>query len=297
MNTNANHPGNQNPYARDYKPPQERVKTAFDLLNDEQHRARLPIGCPGIDSCIGGGIRTEGVTEICGEAASGKTQICLHLLLQVQSQVSEGGLNGSAFYVSTEGDAPMKRLQQMAVGFATRKFGSDRGRAEAEVTRLMEGIFIEVVQDLEQLVMLLERRLPVLLNATQSTTHRPVRIVVVDSIAALFRGEFISGEREDIACRAALLMRLGSVMKMHSSGKNRDRLDSNFHMSVCALLRFVYPSLKQENKPPFFEAPPACSCIHISRFQCCPLRSLQPSQRRLLLRASVLGWSKASGTR
>jgi len=43
--------------------------------------------------CITGGVMSHGITEVSGESASGKTQLCLQLCLTVQLSQSNGGLN------------------------------------------------------------------------------------------------------------------------------------------------------------------------------------------------------------
>jgi hypothetical protein len=45
----------------------------------------------------------QGITEISGEAGTGKTQFALRLALQVQLPAVEGGLDGAALYISSEG--------------------------------------------------------------------------------------------------------------------------------------------------------------------------------------------------
>ena len=42
--------------------------------------------------CVVGGVLVQGVTEVAGESASGKTQLCLQLCLTVQLPVRMGGL-------------------------------------------------------------------------------------------------------------------------------------------------------------------------------------------------------------
>ena len=52
--------------------------------------------------CFLGGIISRGITEIAGESASGKTQLCMQLCLTVQLPLQLGGLNGGTFYTSTD---------------------------------------------------------------------------------------------------------------------------------------------------------------------------------------------------
>ena len=47
--------------------------------------------------CFVGGIISRGITEIAGESASGKTQLCMQLCLTVQLPLQLGGLNGGTF--------------------------------------------------------------------------------------------------------------------------------------------------------------------------------------------------------
>lgn len=54
----------------------------------------LKTGCTNIDDIIKGIPVNSGITEIYGESGSGKTQLALHLSLQVQQSEIAGGLNG-----------------------------------------------------------------------------------------------------------------------------------------------------------------------------------------------------------
>ena len=56
--------------------------TAFDLWQTDS-TIRIASGCKGIDTMLGGGFASGIITEICGEASVGKTQLVLQLLLQV----------------------------------------------------------------------------------------------------------------------------------------------------------------------------------------------------------------------
>ena len=54
------------------------------------------------------------VTEICGLVATGKTQICFQLCLNVQVPKVFGGVEGHALYVDTHGDFSAERMTEMA---------------------------------------------------------------------------------------------------------------------------------------------------------------------------------------
>lgn len=57
------------------------IKTAKELLIKEDY---LTTGCPKIDETLRGGISKRGVTQIYGEAGTGKTQFALQLCLTGQ---------------------------------------------------------------------------------------------------------------------------------------------------------------------------------------------------------------------
>ena len=101
-----------------------RVRTALDLHHDERHACPLTLGCPYLDAALGGGLRPTGITELAGESATGKTQLCLTLLLTAQLPRRLGGLGGRAIYLNTEGGVLPRslgqRLRQLACGLVDR---------------------------------------------------------------------------------------------------------------------------------------------------------------------------------
>ncbi|RHY13871.1 hypothetical protein DYB32_010891, partial [Aphanomyces invadans] len=147
--------------------------TAWDLATlrvDE----RLATGCPNVDEALRGGFPVGFVSEVCGCAGSGKTQLCLQLLLRSQlPQGESGGLNASSCYMYSDGLSPMKRLQELAAHY------SDSGPVQ------LNRIFLEAATDPTQFLHALKSRLPSLMEL------HGVRLVVVDSIAAVFRGQSV----------------------------------------------------------------------------------------------------------
>ncbi|KAG5180547.1 hypothetical protein JKP88DRAFT_166483, partial [Tribonema minus] len=59
-----------------------------------ERRGRLSFGCAALDANLGGGLPLHGLTELVGEAGTGKTQFCLQLLLQAVLPVEHGGVGG-----------------------------------------------------------------------------------------------------------------------------------------------------------------------------------------------------------
>ncbi|RXM90739.1 DNA repair protein XRCC3 [Acipenser ruthenus] len=139
---------------------------------------KLSLGCPVLDSLLRGGIHLLGIVEIAGESSAGKTQICMQLCLSVQYPRKYGGLEAGAVYICTEDTFPTKRLQQLS---------SLQHKLRPE----------------DSLNSCISKRVPILLS------RGLVRLVVVDSIAALFRCEF---EAKDALLRAKHLLAFGATL-------------------------------------------------------------------------------------
>ena len=177
--------------------------TAFDIIKgnsvSQLAHGRLPTGCNQIDSILQGGLLYPGVTEIAGESASGKTQLCIQICLNAQKE-RIGGHNVASVYVCTEDAFPTKRLQQMTYQFVTSRGVPD---VKKEMQLLTDNIFIEHASDLDDLWALVSDRLPLLLK------QGDVKLLVIDSIAALFRVEF---DQNELAKRAQMLAKFGSQL-------------------------------------------------------------------------------------
>ena len=78
--------------------PRPPMETALNMYGGSCHGNyqihRLSLGCPRLDSFLQGGILLRGITEITGESAAGKTQLCIQLCLSVQLPKELGGLAG-----------------------------------------------------------------------------------------------------------------------------------------------------------------------------------------------------------
>ncbi|XP_023251080.1 DNA repair protein XRCC3 [Seriola lalandi dorsalis] len=143
---------------------------------------RLSVGCPLLDELLRGGLPVGGVTELSGESGAGKTQLALQLCLSVQYPTRYRGLDSGAVYICTEDSFPIRRLQQLIRGQSCLR--SDIPPSLISRTQFSDRVYIEHAADLDSLQVCLSQRVPLLL------ARGLVRLLVVDSVAALFRSEF-----------------------------------------------------------------------------------------------------------
>ncbi|KFO74841.1 DNA repair protein XRCC3 [Cuculus canorus] len=160
--------------------------TALQLYQDKDHltsqHQKLSLGCSVLDNLLKGGIPLVGITELAGESSAGKTQISLQLCLCVQYPYKYGGLESGAVYICTEDVFPSKRLQQLIE--QQHRLRTDVPAEIVRKIRFGNSIFVEHAADLEAFHKCITKRISLLL------ARGMVRLVVIDSIAALFRCEF-----------------------------------------------------------------------------------------------------------
>lgn len=153
---------------------------ADELFKMRQAVLRLTSGSKAIDKIIDGGLETQTITEFYGEYGSGKSQICHQLCVNVQLPPERGGLNGSALYVDTENTFRLERIVQMA-----KHLGLDPEQVAKNI------IYAEAYTSDHQMF-LLE-------NADEVIKANNVKLIIVDSLTAHFRSEYIG--REMLASR------------------------------------------------------------------------------------------------
>ncbi|KAE8586821.1 hypothetical protein XENTR_v10021773 [Xenopus tropicalis] len=112
------------------------------------------------------------------------------------------GVTG-AVYICTEDAFPSKRLQQLIK--SQHKLRSDVPTEVIKNIRFGDSIFVEHTADVDTLTECITKKVPVLL------LRGSIRLVIIDSIAALFRCEFAA---KDAAIKAKHLQTLGA--KLHS---------------------------------------------------------------------------------
>jgi len=148
---------------------------ADELLKMRQTVLRLTTGSKAIDEILGGGLETQTITEFYGEYGSGKSQLCHQMCVNVQQPPEKGGLNGGALYIDTENTFRTERIMQMA---------KNLGLNPEETIKNI--IFAEAYTSDHQMF-LLE-------NADKIIKENNIRLIIVDSLTAHFRSEYLGRE-------------------------------------------------------------------------------------------------------
>ncbi|KAG9015461.1 hypothetical protein FRB94_000066 [Tulasnella sp. JGI-2019a] len=139
---------------------------------------RFTTGDQALDDLLGGGLRTGAVWEVAGEGAAGKTQLAFQLALTVQIPVHLGGLAGSVCFISAGSTLATPRLEQLIVEHPMLSPGdctlSDIHTCSVEIPKAMSYYLREA--------------LPALITSlAASPGAKPIKLIVIDSIASLFR--------------------------------------------------------------------------------------------------------------
>lgn len=88
--------------------------TATELHRQRQDIIQITTGSKELDKLLEGGIETGSITEMFGEFRTGKTQLALQLCVTCQLPLNQGGGEGKALYVDTEGTFRPERLLAIA---------------------------------------------------------------------------------------------------------------------------------------------------------------------------------------
>merc|ERR550537_1508834 len=95
--------------------------SAAEMLEMRKQMVQLSTGSSQLDGLLQGGVETGQITEIFGEFRSGKTQLCHTLCVTCQLPISQGGGEGKAMYIDTEGCFRPNRLVTIAEKYGVSK--------------------------------------------------------------------------------------------------------------------------------------------------------------------------------
>ena len=141
-----------------------------DLLKRREKVQKLKTGSNALDSLLGGGFETGAIVECFGEFGSGKTQI--GHTLAVRAQTIEP--NAVTVYIDTENTFRPERIIQLAKG------------ANLEPEQVLKNIKVARAYNSDHQMLLAEK-----VEDLIKKQGLNVKLVVIDSLTAHFRAEFI----------------------------------------------------------------------------------------------------------
>ncbi|KAJ4733132.1 Dna repair protein xrcc3-like protein [Rhynchospora pubera] len=164
--------------------------------------SKLSLGCPILSRLLSGGLPVGTLTEISGESATGKSQLCLQLLLSSLLPPCLGGLAASSLLILPSllpFSSLLKRLSRLPSPLHPSP---------------LDHIFVASAHSPDHLMMLLYQA-DRLFHKSPSLMP-PLRLIVVDSIAAIFRSEF-DNNFGDLKARTGMFFRVAAKLKEQAS--------------------------------------------------------------------------------
>jgi len=150
--------------------------TATEHHKQRQDIIQVSTGSKELDKLLEGGFETGSITEIFGEFRTGKTQLCHQICVTCQLPLSQGGGEGKALYIDTEGTFRPERLLAIAERYGLS--GED----------VLDNIAYARAYNSDHQSQLL-------LQASAMMTESRFAVLVVDSATALYRTDY-SGRGE-----------------------------------------------------------------------------------------------------
>jgi len=174
-------------------------KTGEEVLDEIKMSQKLTTGSSDLDALIGGGIETQNMFEAFGEFGSCKSQLAMQLCVTCQLPVEKGGLAGNAIYIDTEKSFRPERIKQMS-----EHLGLDS-------SKVLKNIRVARAYSTDHQILLAESAEKLLKNKKNN-----VRLVIVDSLMALFRSEYsgrgtLAERQQKLNIHLRILQRIAEV--------------------------------------------------------------------------------------
>lgn len=158
-------------------------ETGDMVLERRKTIQKLTTGSSELDYLLGGGVETQSITELYGEFGSGKTQVAHQLAVNTQLPEEHRGLHGSVVIIDTENTFRPERITHMVEGL------SERLNIELDPTEFLKHIHVARAYNSNHQILLVEAASE--LADELKDTEYPVRLLVVDSLTAHFRAEYV----------------------------------------------------------------------------------------------------------
>jgi DNA repair protein RadA len=141
-----------------------------DMLAKREKVFKITTGSKSFDTLLGGGFETGAIVECFGEFGSGKTQVGHLLAVNCQKQDP----TAVAVYIDSENTFRPERIQQLAKG------------AGVDPKKALQNIKVARAYNSDHQMLLAEK-----IDELITNENLNVKVVIVDSLTAHFRAEFI----------------------------------------------------------------------------------------------------------
>lgn len=145
--------------------------TATVAMEHAKDMIMISTGSKELDKLLGGGIETGSLTELFGEFRTGKSQLCHTLCVSCQRPIDQGGAEGRALFIDTEGTFRATKIVAIAERF---------GMSPDDV---LDNVICARAHNSEQ-------QMELLADAAAIMVENRYALMVVDSATALFRTDY-----------------------------------------------------------------------------------------------------------
>ncbi|KAF5304049.1 hypothetical protein FQA39_LY01834 [Lamprigera yunnana] len=175
--------------------------TALQVADQRKQVFKLSTGSKDMDKLLGGGVESMAITEVFGEFGTGKTQLSHTLCVTAQMPGLNGYIGGKVIFIDTENTFRPDRLRSIA------------DRFNLDQTAVLDNILYARAYNSEHQ--------HDLINKAAARLHEEAgvfKLIIVDSIMALFRVDFVG--RGEIAYRQQKLGQMLSRLQKISEEFN-----------------------------------------------------------------------------
>ncbi len=144
-------------------------ETGEDALKKRERVLKIPSGSSAVDKLLGGGFETGGITETYGPYGAGKSQMAHTLAVMAQAHIKDS----TVVFIDTESTFRPERIIEIAKAHG---FDSKKALKNLQVARAYNS---------DHQMLLAEKIEELIKNGLN------VKLVIVDSLTAHFRAEFI----------------------------------------------------------------------------------------------------------
>ncbi len=142
------------------------------ILERRRNMKKLTSSSKALDELMGGGFETNAIVEFFGEFGSGKTQLCFQLGVNATLPIESGGLNGEVIVIDTENTFRPERIVQISTAMGV------------DPVETLHKIHVARAFNSAHQMLLVEK-------ATEMAREYPIKLMVVDSLTAHFRAEYV----------------------------------------------------------------------------------------------------------